>query len=220
MNCSIYMGLDYTNDDLFNGRLELFRSHTLLSIMLQTNKSFTLQVLCRDRHTPRLAEVLGGSGVKHIIHPVPGDWEGYSHRVYNSLKLFNYKYDIQVRFDSDDYIAPEFISTAYYIAGKERGGDVLVSYQWRAYDWSTGRVYSTGKKWNRRCSAFAVLIRPMRFNVFTDKHSRLQSKARKFIYVPSDRYCMATVHDNNQERSKTRIHEWDKLSIPGYKKIK
>jgi hypothetical protein len=228
---SIYTGFIFESDELFEYRLDLLKRTAAPSLAMQSHRDFTWQVLVKEKHTRKfLLSMMGYPGNISVIDvPDNEKWQNYPNRQgYGVWRYFNYNsYDIQIRLDSDDFVSPMFLKTVLYIAEHEKDLDTLISFQYKKLDLASGVYYRQARKWDKRCSALAVLLNAKNMNIFASNHSALQNHAKKYFYIPNDSFYTVCVHDEHgsvmlKEKKPTAIFEEDTMLPPAveYRRMK
>jgi hypothetical protein len=200
MRVSVYTGFIFEDESVFDYRLDLLKRTCAPSLAMQTCRNFTWQILTKKRHAQRLADNLTAYPNRCIINILRDDitWENYpERRGFRVWEHFDYNYDIQVRLDSDDFLSPNFLHTVLWIAAREKHTDTLLSFQYKKLILSSGQYYNQARKWDRKCSALGVVIRPKKMNVFSANHSDLQHASSKYYYIANDSYYTVAIHDHH-----------------------
>jgi hypothetical protein len=109
-------------------------------------------------------------------------------------------YNIQIRVDCDDYIAPGFILKCLDIYRNTNRNCFVITFRPYKYDYTERKIYKVRRgKWSDKPSMFTALCQKEKIKhfVYDRRHTRLTDITKKVVFV-EDGFCAQTVHGKNR----------------------
>jgi glycosyltransferase involved in cell wall biosynthesis len=205
-NHLIAMRMSYSDDELFQRRLEISKKTFIPSILNQINKNFTVACISNERHREIINRSFDGSNVKILFFNSSGEVNKYV--IENNIK-------IQSRIDDDDIIVPEYIDIVQRICREKSKTleNFIIQTQPYKYLLNEESFYETSRRYGKeKPSMFLTLYQTThKVNIFGETHDKM-SRLFDECFSTDEGMCRLVIHENNKF---SRILNNDKkINIP------
>lgn len=199
--------LHYDADDpKFLDRVEMYKEHTLKSLLEQTDQDFDIWIWCEEWHDEIVKAIHPRVNIFH------GNWVKRSDPELSNIKKYfiDYthwdkivglpKYEVQVGLDSDDVLAPNTIAEIRKVAvGDKR---TAISLQPLKIDVNTGKLWHMRSYKAHRVAPIFALYQPEALNdsfmfAYQASHMRLAAYCDNKVELPVGLAYMR-IHDSNE----------------------
>jgi hypothetical protein len=171
-------------------QLEVFTNY-VSSIMNQTNKDFKVYLLMNEvRAFKGCQENRDTLGVLFENNPIifVEDPE-------------RFKYDVEVRLDYDDIIAPSFIQDIVDQCEGHKNDELIISYQPTYLDYQTGEEKLRSDKYSEECPSMCMALvqkNEKKFGVYDRPHNLMSQETQFPVVVQPEGFYYLVVHGENE----------------------
>jgi len=188
----IAMRMSYSDDELFQRRLEISKKTFIPSILKQINKNFIVACISNEHHRETIKDSFGDSDVKILFFNSSGEVKKYV--IENNIK-------IQSRIDDDDIIVPEYIDIIQriYYENIKTYDKFLTQTQPYKFLIDKNEHYKMGLRYdNEKTSMFLTLNQLKVTDFIMDKpHNKMGLLVDKVIST-DEGMCKLVIHENNK----------------------
>lgn len=180
----------FNDDQKFNDYFGMVKKYYIPSINSQTNKNFTIALICHDRHYQKFRDEIDNKIEILIFNDQKQDYRDY---------VMKFQDTIQTRHDCDDYMKPNYVDKiqSLYENNKTKYQDFILNFHPTKFVDKTQKEYTHSRDYSKVCSMFSTLIqRETKHGVFDVMHDHLIRLSRNIIYI-KEPYVKLVIHGNN-----------------------